>query len=44
MKKNSIKVLKTLDENNLGSIARVILSSFIVVFIFYSMPIIIKFY
>ena len=32
-----------LDENNLGSIARVILSSFIVVFIFYSMPIIINF-
>ena len=43
MKKRSIKVLKTLDENNLGSIARVILSSFIVVFIFYSMPIIINF-
>ena len=43
MKKRSIKVLKTLDENNLGSIARVILSSFIVVFIFYSMPVIINF-
>ena len=43
MKKKSIKVLKTLDENNLGSIARVILSSFIVVFIFYSMPVIINF-
>ena len=43
LKKRNIKVLKTLDENNLGSIARIFLSSFIVIFIFYSLPLIINF-
>jgi|TARA_B100000780_G_scaffold163915_1_gene114597 Bax protein len=37
------KVLKTLDENNLGSIARILLSSFIIIFIFYSLPLMISF-
>ena len=31
IKKNSIKILKSIDENNLGSIARVFLSSFILI-------------
>ena len=43
MKKNSIKLLKTIDENNLGSIARILLSSFVLIFFFYSLPIIIEF-
>ena len=43
MKRKNIKILKTLDENNLGSIARVFLSSFVIIFIFYSLPIIISF-
>ena len=43
IKKNSVKILKTIDENNLGSIARVILSSFVLILFFYSLPLIIKF-
>ncbi len=43
IKKKNIRVLKTLDENNLGSIARTILSSFVVFFTFYSLPLIISF-
>jgi Bax protein len=43
LRKNRIKVLKTLDDNNLGSIARVVLSSFLIIFIFYCLPVIIKF-
>jgi Bax protein len=43
MKKNSLKILKTIDENNLGSIARILLSSFILIFFFYSLPVILKF-
>jgi len=43
LKKKNIRVLKTLDENNLGSIARVFLSSFILIFIFYSLPLIVNF-
>ena len=39
----NLRVLKTLDENNLGSIARILLSSFVIIFIFYSLPIIINF-
>ena len=38
-----IKVLKVLEDNNLGSIARVLLSSFVIIFIFYSLPLIINF-
>ena len=40
-KKN--KVLKVLDDNNLGAIARTLLSSFVVIFIFYSLPLVINF-
>ena len=43
IKKNSIKILKTIDDNNLGSIARIFLSSFVLIFFFYSLPIIINF-
>jgi Bax protein len=43
IKKKNIQVLKRLDENNLGSIARVFLSGFLVIFIFYSLPLIINF-
>ena len=42
-KDRKIRVLKTLDENNLGSIARVLLSSLIVILSFYSLPLIINF-
>ena len=40
-KKN--KVLEAIDNNNLGSMARTFLSSLIVMFIFYSIPLLIKF-
>ncbi len=40
IKRKNIRILKTLDENNLGSIARTLLSSFILLFIFYSLPVI----
>jgi Bax protein len=43
IRKRNIRVLKTLDENNLGSIARILLSSFIIIFVFYSLPVIINF-
>ena len=43
MKKRNIRVLKVLDENNLGSIARILLSSFLIIFIFYSLPLLINF-
>ncbi len=43
IKHKNIKVLKTLDDNNLGSIARTFLSSFIIIFIFYSLPLIVNF-
>ena len=33
-KKN--RVLKAIDDNNLGSLPRILLSSFVVIFIFYS--------
>ena len=42
-KNRKYKVLKTLDDNNIGSIARTLLSSFIVVFAFYSLPLIANF-
>ena len=42
-KDRKIRVLKTLDDNNLGSIARVLLSSLVVILSFYSLPIIINF-
>ena len=40
-KKNS--VLETIENNNLGSIARTFLSSVVVILIFYSLPLIINF-
>ena len=43
LKRRNIRVLKTLDDNNLGSIARILLSSFVIIFIFYSLPLIINF-
>ena len=43
LKKKNIRVLKTLDEKNLGPIARIFLSSFILIFIFYSLPLIVNF-
>ncbi len=43
LKNKNIKVFKTLDDNNLGSLARIFLSSFVIVFIFYSLPLIINF-
>ena len=42
-KNKKYKVLKTLDDNNMGSIARTLLSCFIVVFVFYSLPLIANF-
>ena len=41
--KKKYKVFKTLDDNNLGSIARTLLSSFVIIFVFYSLPLIINF-
>ena len=47
MKKNfrykRIKVFKTFDDNNLGSIVRVFLSCFVLIFVFYSLPILVNF-
>ena len=43
IKNKNIKVFKTLDDNNLGSIARIVLSSFIMIFVFYSLPLMIDF-
>ena len=43
MRNKKIKVFKTLDENNLGSLARVILSSLVVIFAFYALPLITNF-
>ena len=43
LKKNSIKILRAIDENNFGSLARTLLSSFVLIMIFYSLPIVIKF-
>ena len=37
------KVLETLDKNNLGSLARTLLSSLVIIFIFYSLPLLINF-
>ncbi len=37
------KVLETIDNNNLGSLARTLLGSIVVIFVFYSLPLIINF-
>ena len=41
--KRRIKILKTIDENKLGSLFRTILSSLLLILFFYSTPSIIKF-
>ena len=38
-----IRVLKTLDEKDLGSLPRILLSSLIIIFMFYSLPLIVNF-
>ena len=43
IRQKKYRVLKTLDDNNLGSIARTILSSFIIVFSFYALPLVANF-
>ncbi len=43
IKKKNIKVLRVIDENNLGSIFRTFLSSIIIISFFYSFPLIINF-
>jgi len=42
-KKRKIRVIETIDNNNLGSLARTLLGSFVVVFVFYSLPLLINF-
>ena len=42
-KKRKIKVFESIDNNNLGSLARTFLGSLIIIFIFYSLPILINF-
>jgi|TARA_B100001741_G_C16472479_1_gene560762 Bax protein len=43
IKKRNIRVFKVINDNNLGSIARAFLSSLIIIFFFYSLPIMINF-
>ena len=43
MRKKSIKVLRYFDQNEIGSIPRVILCSIVVIFFFYSAPLLINF-
>ena len=43
LRKRKIRVIETIDDNNLGSLARTFLGSFIVIFIFYSLPLLINF-
>ncbi len=43
LKKRKIKVLETIDNNNLGSLVRTFLGGFVVIFIFYSLPLLINF-
>ena len=43
IKKRNIRVFKVINDNNLGSIARAFLSSLILIFFFYSLPIMINF-
>ena len=41
--RKNIRLLKFIDQNNLGSLPRIFLSSLLVIFFFYSMPIILSF-
>ena len=43
VKKNKIKVFKVLEENDLNSLPRILLSSVLLVLFFYSLPIVIDF-
>ena len=43
IKKNKIKAFKVLDENDLNSLPRILLSSVLLILFFYSLPIIINF-
>ena len=43
LKKRKIRVIETIDNNNLGSLARTLLGSFVVIFVFYSLPLLINF-
>jgi len=42
-KKKNLRILKLIEQNNLGSISRAFLSSLVVIFFFYSLPILINF-
>ena len=42
-KRRKIKVLQTIDNNNLGSLVRTLLGSLVIIFIFYSLPLLINF-
>ena len=42
-RRRKIKVLQTIDNNNLGSLVRTLLGSFVIIFIFYSLPLLINF-
>ena len=42
-KKRKNKVLETIDNNNLGPLARTLLGSLVVIFTFYSLPLLINF-
>ncbi len=43
LKKRKIRIIETIDNNNLGSLARTFLGSFLIIFIFYSLPLLINF-
>ncbi len=43
IRNKKLKILKTIDDNNLGSLVRTILSCLFVIFIFYSLPLILNF-
>ena len=43
LRKKNIKVIRLIEENNLETIPRIVLSSIVVIFFFYSLPIIINF-
>jgi len=42
-RRRKIKVLQTIDNNNLGSLVRTLLGSLVIIFIFYSLPLLINF-
>ena len=43
LRQKNIKIFKKIDENNLGSLVRTILSSFFIIFVFYSFPLVLIF-